>query len=459
MGTTHSVGRWASAFAVMVSAMGATGATPILQRVVSGVEFPTSVAFAPGDATRLFILEQYTGKIRVAVGGRLQEDPFLDLGDRVADSGVELGLCGLAFHPRYQENGLFFVNFADRSGNSVIERYAVTANPNIADPASAAPVMTIEQPQPEHNVGTLLFGPEDGFLYIGSGDGGVDTFTETHSANAQDLTSPLGKILRVDVDGDAPYAIPESNPFAGHPSNDPRIWVYGLRNPWRFAFDQATGDMYIGDVGFLFREEINVIAPGNGAALDFGWPAAEGKGCFAGFPGACHIQNGRIPPIYDYSHTVDAKGSIPSARAIVGGYVYRGANMPDLQGVYFFADYPTGEIWSLRYVGGAVSELTDWTDTLTPLVDAEIEEISSLGEDEAGEIYICSYKDGSIYKIVTLAQVADLNRDGKANAVDIQLVLNGALGLPTGAARTDVNEDGATDATDVQLVVNGVLGK
>lgn len=459
MGITHWASRCAAALAAVTAAAGAMGAAPVLQRVVSGVEYPTFVTFAPGDASRMFILEQYTGKILVAVGGRLQTTPFLDLGARVAGSGTELGMCGLAFHPDYQENGLFFVNFVDKDGDSVIERYAVSSNANIADPASAMPIMTIAQPRPEHNVGMLLFGPEDGLLYIGSGDGGLDTFSETPSANSRILTNPLGKILRIDVDAAAPYAIPETNPFAGHPENDPRIWVYGLRNPWRFSFDRLTGELYIGDVGFLHREEINVIAPGNAAALDFGWPAAEGKGCFAGFPGSCHIQNGRTPPIYDYDHTVDTKGSAPSSRAIVGGYVYRGSFLPEWQGTYIFADFPTGEIWSLRYEGGAVSDVAEWTDTLKPLVDAEIEEISSFGEDAAGELYICSYKDGNIYRIVTLAQVADLNRDQKANAVDIQLVLNGALGLPTGATRTDVNEDGATDAADVQLVINGVLGR
>lgn len=444
--------------ACVVGAQSAFPATPVLQRVATGVERPTFVTTPPNDSSRLFVLEQYTGLIHIIVDGQKLTPPFLDLSAVAMDTGTEQGLCGLVFHPDFAENGRFFVNYINKEGDTVLARYTVSANPNLADTNSATVLFTIAQPRPEHNGGMMAFGPLDGYLYISSGDGGLDTFTVNNSLNARDLSNPLGKLLRIDVDATEPYAIPAENPFVADGTKDGRIWAYGLRNPWRFSFDRLTGDLFLGDVGNLSREEVDFIPAGTVVAKDFGWPSAEGAGCFGGFPGPCHTNAGRTPPIYDYDHFVDTKGEAAVARAVVGGYVYRGTLVPQFQGLYFFADFAQADLWTLRYENNLVTELTDRRDELTPLDGQPIETISSFGEDADGELYICSYEGDEVFKLVTLQQVADVNRNGAADSVDVQLVLNGVLGVGSGNPHIDANEDGTVNASDLQLVINGVLG-
>jgi glucose/arabinose dehydrogenase len=304
----------------------------------------------------LFIIEK-VGRIRVWQAGGIVEFPFLNISERVGSSGNEQGLLGLAFHPNYAENGLFFVNYTDNNGDTVIARYRVTADPNIADPSSEVVLLRVDQPFGNHNGGVLAFGP-DGYLYAGLGDGGS---AGDPRGNAQSLNTLLGKILRLDVDSAEPYAIPADNPFGDE------IWAYGLRNPWRMSFDSATGDLYIGDVGQGQWEEIDFVSAGTPGGINFGWDYLEGTHPFEGNPPA---EAQFVPPVAEYSH---GQGC-----SVTGGYVYRGA-MPEWNGVYLYGDYCSGTVWGLiRSDGG-------WQEQV--LFDA-LGNITSFGQDESGEVYI-----------------------------------------------------------------------
>ena len=334
------------------------------ETVLTGLERPVDIQQA-GDE-RLFIVEK-VGRIRVIENGSLLETPFLDISDRVGSKSNEQGLLGLAYHPNYAENGLFFVNYTDRNGDTVIARYRVANDPNIADPSSEMTLLHVKQPFSNHNGGVLAFGP-DGYLYAGLGDGGS---AGDPQGNAQSLDTFLGKILRLDVDSAEPYAIPPKNPFGSE------IWAYGVRNPWRISFDRATGDLFIGDVGQNNWEEIDYVPAGEPGGFNFGWNYFEGTHPYQGTP--LH----GIPltsPIAEYSH---GEGC-----SVTGGYVYRGA-MPEWNGVYFYGDYCTGTIWGLIRSGEGWQNQVLFGAGMT---------ITSFGQDAAGEIYFAS-DNGQILRL------------------------------------------------------------
>jgi glucose/arabinose dehydrogenase len=319
-----------------------------------------------GDGSgRLFVVEQ-PGRIRIVENGQLLETPFLDITDRVNDGGNEQGLLGLAFHPNYEQNGFFYVNYTRGGGDTVIARFQVTGNPNLADPNSSTQLLEIEQPFPNHNGGVLAFGP-DGYLYIGSGDGGSagDPF-----GNGQSLNTLLGKVLRIDVDNGDPYAIPPDNPFGNE------IWAYGLRNPWRMSFDSATGDLWIGDVGQGTWEEIDLYPFGAPGGLNFGWVIFEGSHPYGG-----SNATGLTMPVSEYNHT-------EGGCSVTGGYVYRGA-MSEWQGIYLYGDYCTGFIWGLIPFGDGWQAQRLYASGLS---------ISSFGVDETNELYVADL-GGAVYRL------------------------------------------------------------
>jgi len=327
---------------------------------------------------RLFVVEK-AGRIRIVRNGQLAYAPFLDITDRVNSGSNERGLLGLAFHPNFEDNGFFYVNYNDAHGDTVIARF--TASGDFADPNSEVRLLGANQPFPNHNGGGLAFGP-DGDLYIGLGDGGAagDPF-----GNGQKLSTFLGKILRIDVDHGDPYAIPADNPFENGGGN-PEIWAYGLRNPWRLSFDRLTGDLWIGDVGQNQYEEIDFVPAGTPGGINFGWNRLEG---FHDFAGSGPVQNYR-PPILEYGHN-DALGDC----AVTGGYVYRGA-MPEWQGIYFYGDYCTGYVWAVVHsINGSEEQFN--SERLFR-VNANI---TSFGVDDAGEHYLAD-DNGEIYEFVAL---------------------------------------------------------
>jgi glucose/arabinose dehydrogenase len=281
------------------------------------------------DATgRIFLVEQ-RGVIRLAVGSQIQDTPYLEIQDRVNSSFNEQGLLGLALHPRFSENGFFFVNYTGSGGNTFVSRFEANPLDATAEASSETILLTIDQPFPNHNGGGMVFGP-DGYLYISSGDGGSanDPF-----GNGQSTETLLGKLLRIDVDSASPYAIPPDNPF-GRGGGRGEIWAYGLRNPWRFSFDSATGDLYIGDVGQGEWEEIDFQPAGSAGGANYGWNLREGR---HGFSGA--RTEGFVEPVAEYSHDFGC--------SVTGGVVIRDPALPEWQGVYLYADYCSGNIWGL----------------------------------------------------------------------------------------------------------------
>ena len=354
----------------------------IATRVVSGLISPLDLQSVPGDSSRLFVVEQ-GGRIRVVRGGALVASPFMDISARIS-SGGERGLLGLAFHPQFMSNGRFFVNYTDRAGDTHISEFrAPSPAADTADAATEREVMFVRQPFANHNGGGLAFGP-DGFLYIGLGDGGSagDPF-----GNAQNLGTRLGKMLRIDINGGAPFGSPPDNPFVGRSGALPEIWAYGLRNPWRFSFDRSTGDLYIGDVGQGALEEIDVGLASRRGGENYGWNVMEGTRCFN--PASGCNQSGLTLPVTEYGRS--------DGFSVTGGYVYRGCRMPGYSGHYFYADYGTGMIRSFRLENGRAVEPRDWTSALSGPT-RQIRNPSSFGVDSDGEIYIVDY-DGELYRI------------------------------------------------------------
>jgi glucose/arabinose dehydrogenase len=351
-----------------------------LQQVATGLDSPVFLTAPTGDA-RLFIVER-PGRIRIVQNGTLLAAPFLDIRDRTTTDG-ERGLLSLAFHPQYATNGLFFVYYTDANGDLVIERFSVaSAGASVADPLSGVRILSIPHPEfGNHNGGLLSFGP-DGYLYLGTGDGGGsgDPF-----GNAQNTNSLLGKMLRIDVNASTvigPYTIPPSNPFVNQNGKRPEIWAYGLRNPWRYAFDAPSNLLFIADVGENRREEVDV-ASASQAGLNYGWNIMEGIACFAVDP--CDRQ-GLSLPVIDYDHA-------GTGCSITGGYVYRGSAIPALQGRYFYSDLCAGWLKSFVYVNGAATEQTTWdVENVAP--------VYSFGQDAQNELYVLS-GNGSVYRIVS----------------------------------------------------------
>jgi glucose/arabinose dehydrogenase len=357
-----------------------TGTVPVaLQEVASGLNFPVYLTAPPGDSARLFILEK-GGAIRIVKGDTLEPTPFLDLTGKVS-TGSEQGLLGLAFDPAYATNGRFVVHYTDTNGNTTISMFQVaTDSPDRADPASERILLTVEQPFANHNGGQILFGP-DGMLYVGLGDGGSEG---DPGGRGQGLTDLLGDILRLDVRSGTGYAIPADNPFVGRTDARPELWSVGLRNPWRFSFDAVTGDLYIADVGQDAWEEVDVVttAQGAGRGANFGWNITEGRHCTT--DPSCDLSRFTLP-LTEYSHQ--------DGCSVTGGFVYRGAAIPALQGHYFYSDYCSGWVRSFRLQDGVAADEQQWP-TLAPGGN-----VPSFGQDAAGELYIMNV-EGRVFRIV-----------------------------------------------------------
>lgn len=346
-----------------------------LEPVMEGLDFPTYMTHDHDG--RMFIVEK-SGRILIAKDWVLQETPFLDIRDKVGSEGSEQGLLSIAFHPKYKENGRFFINYTNLEGHTVLARYEVQAdNPDTADTSTEYIMMIIGQPFAVHNGGLLEFGP-DGYLYASVGDGGTsgDFFS-----NAQNNSNLLGTMLRLDVDFADPYAIPADNPFTTNDDIRNEIWSFGLRNPWRFSFDPLTGDLFIADVGQFDWEEINFQEAGSSGGQNYGWDILEGNHCYN--RDECDAE-GLIMPIAEYNHR-------DGGCAITGGYVYRGSQYPEMDGNYFFADYCSGKIWGL-----VQEENGNWLTN--ELIDSD-QLFSSFGRDKQGELYILGFTSGTIFQL------------------------------------------------------------
>jgi glucose/arabinose dehydrogenase len=362
-----------------------------LVQVASGFSAPLDLQ-QPGDGTgRLFVVEQ-GGRIQIIQSnGTRAGTPFLDVTGRAGFvSGGETGLLGLAFHPQYAQNRRFFVNYTRTMGGqlqSVIAEFtASAANTNFADAGTETILFILDQPFSNHNGGGLAFG-QDGFLYIAFGDGGSGGDPQ---CNAQNINVLLGKILRIDVDSPRAaglnYAIPQSNPFVNQNGRE-EIWLYGLRNPFRFSFDSANGNLWIGDVGQDTYEEVDLLTPNQGGA-NMGWNIREGTHAF---PGTTCSQTGDTltDPIYDYDHSAGDE-------TVIGGHVYHGQKISALAGIYVFGDFISGRLWTLTESGPI------WTRTL--LLSTAANDLSAIGQDQNGELYVVRYLSGMIERLHQVGQ-------------------------------------------------------
>lgn len=346
--------------------------------IANGLNKPVAITHANDHSNRLFITQQ-SGEILIHDGISILPTPFLNISAITLCCG-EQGLLSVAFHPNYATNKLFFVNRTNLQGNTVVSRFQASASPNIANVNSRRTILTIVQPFDNHQGGQLQFGP-DGYLYIGTGDGGS---AGDPGNRAQNLKSLLGKMLRIDINKGLPYSIPSDNPFV--PTSDARaeIWAYGLRNPWRFSFDRRTGQLFIADVGQKNWEEINLQPANSAGGENYGWRLMEGKHCFN--PATNCVQDRILKrPIIEYPHTL-------GDCAVIGGYRYRGKAIMSFTGAYVFGDFCTGRIWRADF------DIFNKKWVVNLLADTDYR-ISAFGEDEAGELYFADFLGGSIYKI------------------------------------------------------------
>jgi glucose/arabinose dehydrogenase len=343
-----------------------------LHKIVDGLE-PLTYLAVSGTDDRLYLVSK-AGRVLVLENGNVREQPFLDISDRVGSSGSEQGLLSMAFSPQYATNRYFYVDYTDKNGDTVISRFTVAGDWSQADPQSESKLLGIDQPYPNHNGGQLQFGP-DGMLYIGMGDGGSQGDPNN---NAQNTRSMLGKLLRIDVNvTDKPYQVPADNPQLPDGTRS-EVWAYGLRNPWRFSFDRQTNDLYIADVGQNLYEEIDFQPADSGGGQNYGWNFYEGFEPYKGNADSSAL----TAPIFAYSHTQGC--------SITGGYVYRGRQVPALDGAYLYSDYCTGPIWALeRDASGK------WVNT--QLLQSGLN-VSSFGQDTQGEVYVISL-NGGVYQI------------------------------------------------------------
>lgn len=347
-----------------------------LEQVASGLDFPVLVTAAPGDTSRLFVVEK-SGAVRILKHGTLLPTPFVDLRSRVTTSN-EQGLLGMAFHPTDGRVVLSFtVMGSTGGGTSRIATFTTGSDPDVLDPATEQVVLEVEQPYANHNGGHVAFGP-DGYLYVGFGDGGGGGDPKKTGQNRDDL---LGSLLRLDIDHGLPYTIPASNPFVGQSTMRGELWNWGLRNPWRYSFDRATGDLYIADVGQNEWEEVDVQPAASRGGENYGWAVMEGDHCFKSF--TCN-KSGLVMPVLEYGHG--------DGCSITGGYVYRGSAIPALVGTYFYGDYCSGWVRSIVYRNGVATDAASWPTLETKQM------ITSFGEDARGELYIV-LSNGTVYRI------------------------------------------------------------
>ena len=363
-----------------VKVFGSPVAYPLkLNKVAPGLNMPVEMTHAGDGSGRLYVVEQQ-GRIRIVENGVVDDVPFLDISDRVSCCG-ERGLLGLAFPPSYASGQQFYVNYTNGDGDTVISRFTTSADTSMADPESEEILLEVDQPTPTHNGGTIAFGPQDGFLYIGNGDGAI-----VGNIESQESASVLGKILRIDVESGAkPYSIPPTNPFLHAEGYRPEIWAMGLRNPWGFAFDSQNGDLYIPDAGSDIADEVNFQPGSSAGGENYGWPIPEANRCFGWWTHPCSAQ-GLTLPVAEYNHTQGC--------AVVGGAVYRGKKYPRLHGTFLYADFCKGKIWGLEPTDRDSPDR--WQNRL--LLQAFVP-ISSIGEDEEGNVYVTGYADGVLYEI------------------------------------------------------------
>lgn len=361
------------------------------------VEQPMAIVPAPGDPTRIFVCER-PGRIRVVstVTGAVAPAPILDVSAVVSQDG-DNGLLCMAFDPDFAANGFFYIDYVDHANTFVLERYHLAPGATTVDPGTAHTIWRFPRPV-GHNGGWIGFSPTNGNLYISSGDGDTGATPDAFGRAQSIVNQKMGKILRIDprtddfpADPDRNYRIPASNPFVAGPG-DPEIWSYGLRNPWRCSFDRLTGDFYVADVGNGSREEINLEPAASAGARNYGWPCMEGTLCTSTGACACNAPSLTLP-IYEYPH--------PLGKSVTGGYVYRGAAIPEFQGRYIFADFMRAKVWSFMPGSPSASDFQDLTEMLIPpATTTPISWVSTLGEDAAGELYFASINHGRIYKLV-----------------------------------------------------------
>ncbi len=424
-------------FVICAGALGqAEPFTLTAQTIVSaGLTRPVSIASAPGDPTRLFVNEQYVsgnGRVRIVDlnTNALKATPFLTISS--VATGNEQGLLGLCFHPSYSTNGYFFVNYV-RGTETRIERYRVSSDPDLADPASATLIMSIPRLSAFHNSGWIEFGP-DGMLYIGVGDG-----SQTMAALTMPETA-YAKMLRINVDSATPYAIPQGNPWVGVAGLD-EGWLNGLRNPWRCAFDSLTGELWIADVGNALREEITVLPPGT-SGQHLGWPCWEGDIPYLTL-GTCPPVGTLTAPLYSYPHAVTGGTNC----SITGGRVYRGPTSAALRGTYFFSDLCSNKIWSIHRSPTGVPTVVDRTTSVQLGTS-----VTSFGEDSTGRLYYCTLT-GRLVRInaTDTACAADISGDGEVAATDLAAILSGWGRV--GATREDLDLSGQVDAGDLASIL------
>src|SRR5256714_2180959 len=369
---------------------GGTPPPPTLQvelvPVASGFTNPLDIQQAGDGSGRLFVVEQ-GGKIKTIQNGTVAGTPYLDVSSLIVSGGEE-GLLGLAFHPNFGTNGCFYVNYTTTrlTGElqTVISEFQASApGANTVNVTSERQLFTVNQPEQNHNGGGLAFG-NDGFLYIGLGDGGGAGDQHGTIGNAQDLTTRLGKMLRISVACDGTFTVPSSNPFVTAPAGAAKeIWLYGLRNPFRFSIDHATGNLWIGDVGQNSFEEVDEVTPQQGGS-NMGWRCKEGTHDFNISTPNCQTAM-FLPPIFDYDHS-------QGDDTVIGGYVYHGTNISTLSGNYVFGDFISGRIWSL-----AQNAQSQWIRTF--LVNSGANNLAGFGQDAAGELYVAQYSTGNVARL------------------------------------------------------------
>ena len=411
--------------------------------VAVNLNMPLYITHSPNDSSRIFVIEQQ-GKIKIIYMSSdtpfILPTPFLDITSEVNSLYSEQGLLGLAFHPNYTQNKLFYVYYNTYNGNgdTVLAEYKVSNSPNIADPSTKRILLTVPQPQFNHNGGWIGFGP-DNYLYCSIGDGGGSNDMHGIYGNSQNLTTLLGKMLKIDVGDHIPadkkYQIPSDNPFGNE------IWAYGLRNAWRNSFDFETGNLYIADVGQYLWEEINIEHFNNLGGKNYGWRCMEGKSC-TGLAGCVCNDPSLTLPKYVYPHSVGC--------SVTGGYVYRGNKISELKGYYIYGDFCSMRIWKFLYNGADILDHSELILDVTKFPPNTVQYISSFGIDNDGEIYISDYYTGKILKLVCML-IGDFNDDCNVNINDLaSLLINWG---PCDNCVYDIDGDGIVNINDLSVLL------